>query len=305
MKPETVGRNYNKGKCAPIECIKNDTLEDLEIRDSCFLLLIIHEGSAIFKVGDASFKAIGPCFVCFDEALSPLLVQKHSLKCDSVYFCPTFLNVNMTFSKIRSGNFEQLASVHDLFLLKPFTDKSRYSFPILDEHRDTVKRLFDNLAHELDSQSDWYWSCRSRSYFIEMMLLLERTYVFFGHNSKVNNTADRIINPHLKKAVVYIENNYRDSITLESIAKSASLNHSTLTQLFKSELCMTPIEYLWHHRLTVAKKFLEFTELPIKEISSRCGFRTAQHFTRKFEKTTGTNPSVFRQEAVAKRKSAF
>ena len=138
-----------------------------------------------------------------------------------------------------------------------------------------------------------------------MMLLLERTYVFFGHNSKVNNTADRIINPHLKKAVVYIENNYRDSITLESIVKSASLNHSTLTQLFKSELYMTPIEYLWHHRLSVAKKFLEFTELPIKEISSRCGFRTAQHFTRKFEKTTGTNPSVFRQEAIAKRKNAF
>ena len=139
---------------------------------------------------------------------------------------------------------------------------------------------------------------------MEMMLLLERTYGLIGQNDTAV-AANKISNPHLNKAVIYIENNYQNSLSLESLAKSSSLNHSTLTQLFKSELNMTPIEYLWHHRLMVAKKFLEFTDLPIKDIASRCGFKTAQHFSRKFEEAVGVSPSIFRAEAVAGRKRTF
>ncbi len=114
-----------------------------------------------------------------------------------------------------------------------------------------------------------------------------------------------ILNPHLKKAVIYIENNYCDVVVLEDIVKAASLNHSTLTQLFKNELEMTPIEYVWHHRIVVAKKFLAFTDLPIKDIASRCGFKTTQHFSRKFEKSLGCSPTAFRTSALARRKSEF
>jgi AraC family transcriptional regulator of arabinose operon len=137
-----------------------------------------------------------------------------------------------------------------------------------------------------------------------MMLLLERTYGLIGQNDSVENS-NKILNPHLKKAVIYIENNYRDAISLEDIVKAASLSHSILTQLFKTELDMTPIEYVWHHRLTVAKKFLEFTNLPIKDVALRCGFKTTQHFSRKFEEKMGSNPTVFRADTVASRKKSF
>jgi AraC family L-rhamnose operon transcriptional activator RhaR len=134
-----------------------------------------------------------------------------------------------------------------------------------------------------------------------MMLLLERTYGLIGQNDSVENS-NKILNPHLKKAVIYIENNYRESITLEMVSKAAALSHSSLTQLFKNELRMTPIEYVWHHRILVAKKFLAFTELPIKDIASRCGFKTMQHFSRKFEESIGCNPTTYRTVAVAERK---
>lgn len=191
-----------------------------------------------------------------------------------------------------------------MFLLKPFTDKERYVFPVFDENIENLKRLFSMLGEELKEQPDWYWSCRSRSYFMEIMLLLERIYGLIGQNDP-EKCENKILNPHLKKAVIYIENNYRDVIALEDVVKAASLNHSTLTQLFKSELEMTPIEYVWHYRLVVAKKFLEFTDLPIKDIASRCGFKTTQHFSRKFEENFGYNPTTFRTVAVARRKKSF
>ena len=304
MNPQTLGRRIDTCKVVPAQCVTGDTLKDLNIKDSCFLLIIVYEGVAHFQVKDSTFEAMGPCFICFDESDSPKLLKKRGVKCDSIYFNPTFLNINMTFSRLRSGNYEQVAVTHDMFLLKPFTDTIRYVLPIFDECLDNLKRLFSMIENELKEQPDWYWSCRSRSYFMEMMLLLERTYGLIGQNEPIGN-ANKISNPHLKKAVIYIENNYRDVVTLEGVVKVASLSHSSLTQLFKSELGMTPIEYVWHHRLVVAKKFLEFTDLPIKEIASRCGFKTTQHFSRKFEESHGYNPTTFRTVAVARRKKSF
>ena len=305
MNPQTFERNKNTGRIVPILCVREDTLKDLEIKDRCFLLIVIYEGIASFRIRDVSFDAIGPCFVCFDEKESPKLIRKCNLNCDSVYFKPTFLNVNMTFSRIHSErSYEHLASIHDMFLLKPFTDTERYVFPMFDEDTDRLSRLFLGVKRALDEQSDWYWSCRSRSYFIEMMLILERTYGLIEKNEVVT-CANKLQNPCLKKAVIYIENHYGEHITLENIVKAAALNHSTLTKLFKEELNMTPIEYLWHHRLVVAKKFLEFTDLPIGEIALRCGVKTTQHFSRKFEEKPRSTPTVFRTDAVVVRKNSF
>ncbi len=304
MNPQTFGLKYNTGRIAPVQCVKNDTLKDLNIKDTCFVLMIIYEGMARFEVGGLSFEAAAPCFVCFDESESPKLLKKRGLKCDSVYFSPTFLNVNMTFSRVHSGNYAELAQVHDFFLLKPFTDTARCVFPVFDDDLNNFKRLFSLLENQLREQPDWYWSCRSRSYFMEMMLLLERTYGLIKQNDSAGH-ANKIQNPHLKKAVISIENNYHNAITLEDVMKAASLSRSSLTQLFKTELGMTPIEYVWHHRIVVAHKFLNFTNLPIKDVALRCGFKTVQHFSRKFEETYGCNPTAFRTTVVSKRIKTF
>ena len=304
MHPQTSGLCLNKIKTVPIKCKKNDSLDDLKIKGSCFLLIIISEGSALFRTKTTTFEAVAPCFVCFDETEDPQLLSTNGLRCDSIYFNPTFLNVNMTFERLRSQRYEQLALVHDMFLLKPFTSSARYVFPLFDEYSEKIKSLFFCLDDELENQSDWYWSCRCRSFFIEIMLLLERAYGLVGSESEQDIT-ERIQDRHLKRAVIYIDGNYHLNITVESIAKAAFINHSTLTKLFKSELGMTPIEYLWYHRLFVAKRFLEFTALPIKDIAERCGFKTAQHFSRKFEAAVGKTPRDFRVSSVAKRKKAF
>ncbi len=115
--------------------------------------------------------SVGPCFVCFDEREQPKLVKKRGLKCDAIYFHPMFLNINMTFQLVHSGSYEQVATSHDLFLLKPFTDEKRFVFPLFEEYTDNLNRLFLRLENELKEQNDWYWSCRSRSYFMEIILM--------------------------------------------------------------------------------------------------------------------------------------
>ena len=62
------------------------------------------------------------------------------------------------------------------------------------------------------------------------------------------------------------------------------------------------MDYLMKYRVTVAKKQLEFTNVPIKDVAAMSGFKTVQHFSRVFKNHTGATPAEFRKIAVQKRK---
>ena len=50
MQHITVGRKYGEGKVAKIECVRNDRLRNIDIKDKCFLLIILTAGKLEFKV---------------------------------------------------------------------------------------------------------------------------------------------------------------------------------------------------------------------------------------------------------------
>lgn len=218
--------------------------------------------------------------------------------CDSVYFDPKYLNVNMTFARIHSETYADIALLHDLFLLMPFTDEEIVTLPMSSVYEGSVHRAYAGMVRELDEQRDWFWSCRSRSYFMELVFLLERAYGYGVRSEEEDRTP---LHDPLQAAILYIESHYRESLSRNAIVAAVATNHTTLTRRFKEELGMTPIEYLWHHRIRVAKKQLEFTALSVGEIAARCGFKTVEHFRRKFEEETGYSPTVFREVRFRRR----
>lgn len=303
MRHITVGRKYNEGKVAKIECVRNDRLQNIDIKDKCFLLIILTAGKLEFRVENEQFCTAAPAFICFDETQNPVLISKRKAQYTCIYFHPEFLNVNMSFEMLRKKDYGDIASTHDLFLLKPFTDKA-YVIPIAEAQLDKITQAAEFMQEELQNQRDWYWSCRGRSYFMEIIIALERMYGLIGYgvtHQKSDNTPI-IKNAKLRDAVLYIESRFDESITLPDIAKAAGMNHTTLTALMKEELGLTAIEYLMKYRVTVAEKQLEFTSVPIKDIANMTGFKTVQHFSRVFKSHTGTTPAEFRKSAVQKRK---
>ena len=303
MRHITVGRKYNEGKVAKIECVRNDRLQNIDIKDKCFLLIILTVGKLEFKVENEQFCAAAPAFICFDETADPMLISKQKAQYDCIYFHPEFLNVNMSFEMLRKKDYGDIASTHDLFLLKPFTDKA-YVVPIAETQLEKIVQATDCLQTELENQRDWYWSCRGRSYFMEIIIALERMYGLIGYGIKhqISDNAPIIKNPKLRDVVLYIESRFDESITLPDIAKAAGMNHTTLTVLMKEELGLTAIEYLMKYRITVAEKQLEFTSVPIKDIANMTGFKTVPHFSRVFKAHMDTTPAEFRKNAVQKRK---
>lgn len=303
MEHVTIGRKHNKGKVAFVECIKDGSLDSIDIKDTCFLLVILTGGRMEFQVGDEVVTASAPAFFCFDETENPRLVSKSKAQYTCIYFHPKFLNINMTFDLLRSQKYEDIATTHDMFMLKPFMDKA-YIVPIVDTQVEKIKQSAAYMSQELTEQRDWYWSCRGRSYFMEIIIALERMYGLIGYG-RIHQKADHIPvieNPKLRDAVLYIEGHYGENITLSNIAFNAGVNHTTLTALSKEELGCTVMEYLMKYRITMAKKQLAFTEIPIKDIVGMVGFKTIPHFHRVFKEYTDTTPAAFRKAAVLKRK---
>lgn len=306
MEHITIGKKYNEGKVAFVECTKNDKLTDINIKNKCFMLIVLTKGRLEFKIGGKRISASAPSFICFDETENPVLLSKSKAEYTCVYFHPRFLNINMTFDIIRADNYGDMATTHDMFLLRPFIDKA-YVIPISENQFERIYQSAEYMQEELEIQRDWYWSCRGRAYFMEIIITLERMYGLtgYGFNEKEPDSTPMINNSKLRDAVLYIEGHYSENLTLSDISLNAGINQTTLTAFMKEEFGCTAMEYLMNFRIKVAKKQLEFTEIPIKDVASMVGFKTVQHFNRIFKEHSGTTPAEFRKTSVTKRKESF
>lgn len=269
------------------------------------MLLFIMEGQLTFRMSLGIFTANAPCLVCFDETENPVILQKRRLRCHCVLFHPQFLNVNMRFSLIRSQQYGDIAHTHDMFLLKPFLDK-KYIIPAMDSYLPMLAAAFSCMKNELEIQRDWYWSCRARSYFMEIMISLERLYGLIDNNDQpVYANYPLLTNERMKSALLFVESHFSEDISFSLIQRAAGLNHTTLSQVFFQETGFTPMEYVWRFRVSVAKKHLAFTNIPLKDVAVRCGFKTVQHFSRVFKEQTGQTPATYRREKLEKRMAAL
>ena len=98
----------------------------------------------------------------------------------------------------------------------------------------------------------------------------------------------------IKQALVFIESNYGESVTIDDIAKNANVSTSTCLRLFRTVLNTTPIAYLLVFRLQRALEELKQNDSrTISEIAYSCGFSDASYFNRRFRKEYGITPTEY------------
>ena len=82
----TIGKEYNAGKVAFVKCIKNGSLDNMNIKGKSFLLIILTKGKLEFEVGGEKVTATAPAFLCFDEMGNPVLLSKSKSQYTCIYF---------------------------------------------------------------------------------------------------------------------------------------------------------------------------------------------------------------------------
>ncbi len=99
----------------------------------------------------------------------------------------------------------------------------------------------------------------------------------------------------LKKALAYIEANYRDGLTQGQVAHAVHLSPGYFSRLFRQEQGVTFSGYLTSLRLQKAQQLLRTSALSIGEIAAQVGYSDPNYFSRVFSKTYGMSPSEFRE----------
>lgn len=107
----------------------------------------------------------------------------------------------------------------------------------------------------------------------------------------------------LKRAVESIEQHMDDTdFDIPVLCKEVGMGRSLLYTKFKALTGMTPNNFILNHRLKYAATLLQqYSDLPVAEVSDRCGFSTPVYFSRCFKAQYGCTPQNYKKDNKGKR----
>jgi AraC-like DNA-binding protein len=100
-------------------------------------------------------------------------------------------------------------------------------------------------------------------------------------------------NRRLDKIYDFIINNFRDEITLETVADLAGMNTSSFCRYFKKTTNKTFSHYLNEVRIGFACRLLMEQKYNISETCYACGFNNISNFNRQFKNIANMSPSEY------------
>lgn len=162
---------------------------------------------------------------------------------------------------------------------KLFAENSVIYATIPPEEQQTVEMLFESADKSRGDEP------RLLCNYFNLMLYIQK------YANEQTSAPDSFIT----KAIIYINENLSEQITLEDICNSVHMSKYYFCHSFKSVMGMTVMEYVLNTRLTAAKNLLINRQLSISEISDTCGFSSSSYFCQAFKNATGVTPNKYRK----------
>ena len=92
----------------------------------------------------------------------------------------------------------------------------------------------------------------------------------------------------------WLDANVDRPISIDDAARVAAMSERNFLRRFKSEIGLTPSDYLLRARLNMSRHMLIETGLPIDEIARRCGIGSGAHLSKLFRKYFQATPTEYR-----------
>ena len=102
--------------------------------------------------------------------------------------------------------------------------------------------------------------------------------------------------PYVSKALSKIHGAVARSWTVEALGREIGLSRSALADRFLRTVGVSPMQYVAHWRIQVAKFRLRTTQWPMIDIAEEIGYESESAFSRAFKKLVGKPPAKWRRE---------
>jgi AraC family transcriptional activator of pobA len=101
--------------------------------------------------------------------------------------------------------------------------------------------------------------------------------------------------PLLAEVFGFVEDRYREHVSLKDVARAVSLSPGHLTTVVRRKTGRTVVEWISERRMAQARRLLVETDLAVEEIGHRVGYNDPTYFVRSFRRAHGTTPLGWRR----------
>lgn len=99
----------------------------------------------------------------------------------------------------------------------------------------------------------------------------------------------------MENIVEYIDQNYKSTISLATLAEHLGYEYSYFSKIFYKLFSMHFNDYINIYRFNEACTMLIESEMSITDISHESGFQSTRSFNNTFKKLAGVSPSEYRK----------
>jgi AraC-like DNA-binding protein len=160
---------------------------------------------------------------------------------------------------------------------------------IPEEDIEKFEVLIQMLSIEMESKDDLQ---------IEMLqMMLKRLLIMCTRLYKLQNdlqSADSQTLDLVREFNLLVEIHFKTNHAVSDYAKMLHKSPKTLSNHFSKTYNKTPLQFIQERLLLEAKRFLHYTDKPIKEIAYDLGFDDVQGFSRFFKNKEGISPTIFK-----------
>ncbi|SMD38323.1 transcriptional regulator, AraC family [Reichenbachiella faecimaris] len=135
----------------------------------------------------------------------------------------------------------------------------------------------------------------SKDYFVDMMIRELIIRVLQKENRRVlaDNSRQFSSNHRLAATIDYIKKNLHLPLAVSDLCQVACMSESSFHRVFRSELGVSPIQFINEERIKKATRLLKQPKIQIKEVYLSCGFNNLSYFIRTFKKTLNQTPKEY------------
>lgn len=102
---------------------------------------------------------------------------------------------------------------------------------------------------------------------------------------------------HVHQAIVLIDTQLSNELSLKHLASALELNPSYLSGLFRKETGSTVTDFIAARRVEQASMLLRTTSMQIQDVAAYCGIPDANYFSKVFKKYKNCTPAQYRNQS--------
>lgn len=243
---------------------------------------LIKRGSGAYTVGDQIYdiKAGDVFMFSGDEPHCITQIDTKDMLILNLHFEPRFI--------WSPGN-----SMFDAKYLRVFLNRAADFSNRLERESDPtpeIGSLLMSMEHEFEAAEPEY-ELMVKIKLLTILVLMSRSR---GSTECDMQMSDDPNLTAMDQVMDYINQNLTSQLSLDELAKRASMSRSYFSTTFKRLNGMTPWEYIMLKRVEIAIQLLNKDGKSVIEVAGECGFNSTANFNRAFKKITGRTPTSYR-----------